>query len=108
MNEPAPGLRAQLIELLTSIPDSRLSNGPAELPRLVFLLSWLAATTSERIRFVPLGFTKSYSFDDSDFTSALTALISWVLSASKGKANINPCLFAMGGYQGYLQSICLW
>jgi dynein heavy chain 1 len=91
MNEPAPGVRAQLEDLLLSIPSSKLAHGPAELPRLVFLLSWLAATVGERSsRFTPIGFAKPYSFDDSDFASALDTLIAWVATVSRGKANVDP------------------
>ena len=40
MNEPPPGIKANLLDSLRSIPHGRLSQGPAEKSRLYFLLAW--------------------------------------------------------------------
>lgn len=40
MNEPPPGIRANILESLKSISPARLSAGPMEKTRLFFLLSW--------------------------------------------------------------------
>jgi len=42
MNEPPPGIRANLIESLQSIPTARVASGPTEKARLYFLLAWYA------------------------------------------------------------------
>lgn len=40
MNEPPPGIRANLIDCLKSINPSRVASGPHEKVRLYFLLAW--------------------------------------------------------------------
>ncbi|KAI9460162.1 dynein heavy chain protein 1 [Lactarius psammicola] len=47
MNEPAPGVKANLLDSLRSIPPARLSQGPAEKVRLYFLLAWFHAVVQE-------------------------------------------------------------
>ncbi len=90
MNEPPPGIRANLLESLNSISPARLASGPAEKTRLYFLLAWFHAVIQERLRYVPLGWTKAYEFNDSDQEAALGTIDSWVAIAAKGKANVDP------------------
>ncbi|KAJ7102434.1 dynein heavy chain protein 1 [Mycena belliarum] len=90
MNEPPPGIKANLLDSLRSIPSSRLSQGPAEKVRLYFLLSWFHAVVQERLRYAPLGWSKAYDFNDSDLASAFGTIDAWLNSVSKGRANIDP------------------
>ncbi|KAI8974487.1 dynein heavy chain [Pilobolus umbonatus] len=90
MFEPPPGIKANLQESLRSIPPSRLNRGPTERARLYFMLAWLHAVVQERLRYVPLGWTKVYEFNDSDQDSALNTIDKWLDSASGGRANISP------------------
>ncbi|CEG69843.1 Putative Dynein heavy chain [Rhizopus microsporus] len=90
MFEPPPGIKANLQESLRSIPPSRLSRGPTERARLYFMLAWLHAVVQERLRYVPLGWTKVYEFNDSDQDSAFNTIDKWLDSASAGRANISP------------------
>jgi dynein heavy chain 1, cytosolic len=90
MNEPAPGVKANLLDSLGTIPPARLSQGPAEKFRLYFLLAWFHAVVQERLRYVPLGWSKTYDFNDSDMASAFTTIDTWLHSVAKGRANINP------------------
>ncbi|KAM0792972.1 hypothetical protein ACM66B_002727 [Microbotryomycetes sp. NB124-2] len=90
MNEPPPGIRANILESLRSIPPARLANGPAEKARLYFLLAWFHAVVQERLRYVPLGWSKVYEFNDSDQTAALATIDSWIATAAKGRANVDP------------------
>ncbi|EIW66046.1 hypothetical protein TREMEDRAFT_35527 [Tremella mesenterica DSM 1558] len=90
MNEPPPGVRANLLDSLQSLPQSRLSSGPAEKPRLFFLLAWFHAVVQERLRYLPLGWSKAYEFNDSDFDAALGTIDTWLGSLAKGKANVDP------------------
>ena len=57
MNEPPPGIKANLSDSLRSISTARLSQGPAEKVRLYFLLAWFHAVVQERLRYVPLGWS---------------------------------------------------
>ncbi|KAI0271628.1 dynein heavy chain protein 1 [Gloeopeniophorella convolvens] len=90
MNEPPPGIKANLMDSLRSIPPTRLSQGPAEKVRLYFLLAWFHAVVQERLRYVPLGWSKTYDFNDSDMASAFTTIDTWLHSVAKGRANVDP------------------
>ncbi|CAJ0636657.1 11426_t:CDS:2, partial [Entrophospora sp. SA101] len=90
MFEPPPGIKANLHESLKSIPASRISKGPTERVRLYFLLSWLHAIVQERLRYVPLGWTKIYEFNDSDQDFAFNTIDAWLDSVAQGRANIAP------------------
>ncbi|KIY66037.1 dynein heavy chain protein 1 [Cylindrobasidium torrendii FP15055 ss-10] len=90
MNEPPPGVKANLLDSLKSIPSWRLNQGPAEKSRLYFLLAWFHAVVQERLRYVPLGWSKTYDFNDSDQNSAFTTIDTWLNSVAKGRANIDP------------------
>ncbi|KAJ3563761.1 hypothetical protein NP233_g8731 [Leucocoprinus birnbaumii] len=90
MNEPPPGIKANLLDSLRSISSSRLSQGPAEKVRLYFLLAWFHAVVQERLRYVPLGWSKTYDFNDSDMSSAFTTIDTWLNMAARGKTNLDP------------------
>lgn len=90
MNEPPPGIRANILESLRSISPTRLASGPAEKTRLYFLLAWFHAVVQERLRYVPLGWSKPYEFNDSDQDAALATIDSWLSIAAKGRSNVDP------------------
>ncbi|QRW00298.1 cytoplasmic dynein 1 heavy chain 1 [Ceratobasidium sp. AG-Ba] len=90
MNEPPPGIKANLLDSFKNISPARLSQGPSEKARLYFLLSWFHAIVQERLRYVPLGWSKTYDFNDSDLASAFLTIDTWLGSAARGKTNIDP------------------
>jgi dynein heavy chain 1 len=90
MNEPPPGIKANLLDSLRTISSSRLSQGPTEKARLYFLLAWFHAVVQERLRYVPLGWSQMYDFNDSDLASASRTIDAWLHAVAKGRANINP------------------
>ncbi|KAI0072370.1 dynein heavy chain [Panus rudis PR-1116 ss-1] len=90
MNEPPPGIKANLLDSLRSVPTARLNHGPAEKVRLYFLLAWFHAVVQERLRYVPLGWSKVYDFNDSDSAAAQHTIDTWLNTAAKGRANIDP------------------
>ncbi|KAJ3107335.1 Cytoplasmic dynein 1 heavy chain 1, partial [Phlyctochytrium bullatum] len=90
MFEPPPGIKANLSSTLMRIPASRLSKGPVERNRLYFLLAWLHAIVQERLRYVPIGWTKLYEFNESDYDMAMTVVDSWLDDAAGGRLNISP------------------
>ena len=90
MNEPPPGVRANLLDTLRGISPARLQTGPAEKARLYFLLSWFHAVVQERLRYLPIGWSKGYEFNDSDFDTAVSTIDSWLGALAKGKANVDP------------------
>jgi dynein heavy chain 1 len=90
MNEPPPGIKANLLDSLRSIPAARVAQGPTEKARLYFILTWFHAIVQERLRFVPLGWSKTYDFNDSDLAAAFGTIDVWLHSISRGRANVNP------------------
>eukprot|EP00124_Ichthyophonus_hoferi_P001082 Ihof_evm1s50 gene=Ihof_evmTU1s50 len=87
---PPPGIKASLLQTLHSIPQSRMDRAPAERSRLYFLLAWFHAIVQERLRYVPLGWSKGYEFNDSDLRCAMDTLDTWVDKAANGRANLAP------------------
>lgn len=91
MNEPPLGVRASLLDSLKSIPAERISApGPIERFRLYFNLAWLHAVLVERLRYVPIGFSKVHEFNESDFEAALSTIDSWMSAAARGRSNVDP------------------
>ncbi|KAH7340377.1 dynein heavy chain protein 1 [Rhizoctonia solani] len=90
MNEPPPGIKANLLDSFKNISPARLSQGPAEKLRLYFLLAWFHAIVQERLRYVPLGWSKTYDFNDSDLASAFLTIDTWLGATARGKANVDP------------------
>lgn len=90
MNEPLPGVKANLLEALAAMQPELSTTGPNERDRLYFLLAWLHTILQERSRYIPIGFTKSYGFNDSDLASAKLMLDRWVGYTAKGRSHIDP------------------
>jgi dynein heavy chain 1 len=90
MNEPPPGLKASMLDLLRALPSSRLQRSPAEATRLFFLLAFFHSTVTERLRYTPLGWSKSFEFNDSDAEAALDTIEAWLGRVAKGRSNIDP------------------
>ncbi|VDN96525.1 unnamed protein product [Rodentolepis nana] len=88
--EPPPGIKASLLRTFANISATRMSRAPAERSRLYFLLAWFNAVVQERLRYVPLGWTKRYEFNESDLKSTCDTIDSWVDNASKGRSNLPP------------------
>ncbi|KAI8818344.1 dynein heavy chain [Fimicolochytrium jonesii] len=89
MFESLAGIKANVSESFSSIASSTIK-APSERLRLHFLLSWLDAVVKERMRYVPLGWSKTYDFNDADQSMALNVIDDWVDSISQGRANIAP------------------
>lgn len=90
MNEPPPGVRANLLDSLATMATNRVTTGPAEKARLYFLLAWFHAVVQERLRYAPLGWTKGIEFNDADLKSATQTIDTWLAIAAQGKANVDP------------------
>lgn len=63
---------------------------PVERCRVCFLLLWLHAVVEERLRYVPVGWTKPYEFNESDLKCALEAIDHWVSAAARGLPHMDP------------------
>jgi dynein heavy chain 1 len=88
--EPPSGVKASMLRSFASMDKERMAKAPAERGRLYLLLAWFHAIVQERLRYAPVGWTKSYEFSDADQKCALDAIDAWVDKAAGGKAHISP------------------
>ncbi|CAM9128550.1 unnamed protein product [Discosporangium mesarthrocarpum] len=88
--EAPSGVKANVLRFLRGIPRERMAKPPVERNRLYVLLAWLQAVVQERLRYVPLGWSKRYEFSEGDAACALQAIDSWVEAAANGAQHISP------------------
>eukprot|EP00954_Amorphochlora_amoebiformis_P019954 1335897-Amorphochlora_amoeboformis.AAC.1 len=58
--------------------------------RLYFLLAWLHSVVLERLRFTPVGWTKSFQFSEADQRCAMDSIDEWVDRVAKERLNVRP------------------
>ena len=99
--EAPAGIKASLLQAFQAVSTSvasgatpgsvqRASRPPAERARLYFLTAWLSAVLQERRRYVPLGWSKPYDFNDADQQCALDLIDTWLDASAGGRSNIAP------------------
>ncbi|RHY29832.1 hypothetical protein DYB32_004823 [Aphanomyces invadans] len=88
--EPPSGVKASMQRSLEDLSSDRINRGPTERGRLFLLLAWFHAIVQERLRYVPIGWSKAYEFSQSDFRGACDVLDLWVDSIGHGRAHISP------------------
>jgi dynein heavy chain 1 len=87
---PPNGIRAGMQECVDLIPKEMISSSPVEKQRILMMMVWLHAIIMERLRYVPLGWTKQYDFNLSDFEISVKVINSWLSISSHGRTNIAP------------------
>lgn len=91
--EAPTGVKANLLRLLHDLPAQRMAAGPAapEKARLFALVAWFHALVQERLRYLPLGWSRRYEFAQADAHAALDAAEEWVAAAAAGgRAHVAP------------------
>lgn len=88
--ELPPGVRANMLRTYASVGLPRMNRAPVERARVYWLLAWFHALMQERVRYVPLGWTKSYDFNESDLRGACDAFDAWLDAAARGRGNLPP------------------
>eukprot|EP01132_Coremiostelium_polycephalum_P002127 gene2127-2619_t len=88
--ENPPGVKANLLHTFNAIPAARMDRQPVERSRIYFLLAWFHAIIQERLRYIPLGWTKVFEYNDADLRGALDSIDYWIDLYSKGRSNIDP------------------
>ena len=68
-------------QYLRSIAPNRLTQGSAEKVRLYFLLAWFHAVVQERLRYVPLSWSKTYDFNNSDMATAFAMIVPFLFGS---------------------------
>jgi dynein heavy chain 1 len=61
--EPAPGIKANLLQTMNDLSAARMEQGPSERARAQFLLAWFHALLIERLRYAPFGWSKTFEFN---------------------------------------------
>jgi len=90
MFEPPPGIKANVTNSLRGLSPTLVEKLPIERVRLYFLLAWLHAVIQERLRYVPLGWSKGYEFSEADFDAAAITIDRWIERVASGRSNIAP------------------
>lgn len=73
-----------------------------ELDKILFAVCWLHAIVMERLRFVPLGWSKAYEFNNSDLMAALRLVTDWVQRIANGRSNVAPSKIPWEAIRGLL------
>ena len=87
------GIKHSLIRSYANVLNpAKSEKAPRERCRLHFLLAWFHAVIGERLRYVPIGWSKFYEFNESDQKCALDAIDEWINIYAKERDNIKPSL----------------
>ena len=90
MYEQPAGIRANMRDSLTSVPDKMVKQ-PVEKARIHFLLSYLHAVVQERLRYAPrLGWRGFWEFNDADYECSAFIIQWWTDNAAQGRSNVAP------------------
>ncbi|KAK4494288.1 hypothetical protein PRZ48_014586 [Zasmidium cellare] len=90
MYEQPAGIRANMRDTLTSLPDKAVQQ-PVEKARVHFLLSFLHAVVQERLRYAPrLGWKGFWEFNDADFDCSAFVIQWWTDNVARGRSNVAP------------------
>jgi dynein heavy chain 1 len=88
--EPSTGIRSAMLDSLQAIPENVLTNGPVEKNKVLFMMSWIHSVILERLRYLPIGWTKPFDFNDSDFEMSVSLIDNWLQKSAKGRTNLSP------------------
>lgn len=90
MYEQPAGIRANMRDTLTSLPDKAVQQ-PVEKARVHFLLAFLHAVVQERLRYAPrLGWKSFWEFNDADFDCSAFIIQWWTDKVARGRSNVAP------------------
>ena len=86
--ETPPGLRSAVLHNLRACPPPR---APAERTLMRYLVCHGHALMTERLRFVPLGWSKQLGFSGTDLQVALRTVDAWIdAQCAPGRPNVDP------------------
>jgi len=103
--EPPRGLKSSMVRIFNALPQQRVDRAPAERSRLYFLLAWLHSVILERLRYAPVGWTKTFEFSEADQRCAMDAIDEWVDKTSAGRLNVRPEMLPWDAIQTSLEKI---
>ncbi|ODV62102.1 dynein heavy chain [Ascoidea rubescens DSM 1968] len=103
--ENPPGIKTVMNEIFNEIPLERIERKPVERRHLYFLATWYYGIVQERLRYVPIGWSKRYDFNNADFQSSLFVIDEWVDKVSKDRTNISPDIIPWKAIQHLISDV---
>eukprot|EP00455_Lapot_gusevi_P051882 TRINITY_DN782_c0_g1_i5.p1 TRINITY_DN782_c0_g1~~TRINITY_DN782_c0_g1_i5.p1 ORF type:complete len:681 (+),score=259.78 TRINITY_DN782_c0_g1_i5:468-2510(+) len=103
--EPPAGIKSSLLRSFNSVSSARASRAPTERSRLYFLLAWLHAIVFERLRYVPVGWSKSFEFSETDQQCALDAIDELIDNVAQGRSNLSPTKIPWDAIRTLIQEV---
>jgi dynein heavy chain 1 len=89
--EPPSGIKAAMTRSYTqAITQERSDQRPVQRAKLHFIVAWFNAVVQERLRYIPIGWSKTYEFNQSDQRCVLDCIDEWVDSMGQGREAIDP------------------
>ncbi|EAY22062.1 Dynein heavy chain family protein [Trichomonas vaginalis G3] len=85
--ESATGIRANLKKVYSS--GLTIPNVTSEKRKVISSFIWLHSVIMERLRYLPLGWSKKYEFNESDLKFALQIAVRWMENASAGRSHLS-------------------
>lgn len=89
--EPPPGIKAAMLRSYSqAITKERSDTKPVQRAKLHFIVAWFNAVVQERLRFTPIGWSKTYEFNQADQRCLLGAIDEWLDAMGKGREVVDP------------------
>lgn len=91
MFEPPSGIKASMIRSYTqAITKDGSDRKPVQRAKLHFVVAWFNAVVQERLRYIPIGWSKKYEFNQSDQRCVLKCCDQWLDTVGKGREAVDP------------------
>lgn len=89
--EPPSGIKASMTRSYTlAISRDRSNTKPVQRSKLHFIVAWFNAVVQERLRYIPIGWSKAYEFNQADQKCVLFCCDEWLDSIGKGREAVDP------------------
>lgn len=105
--ERPSGVRSSLQSLFVANERCAVASSPSEKPKIYFITAWIHSVIQERLRYLPIGWSKPYEFNDSDYDFALDTAEACILRAAGKRSNISPEDIPWDALQ-YLLAVCVY
>lgn len=89
--ESSPVFRDMLLESFNTMMDLKSVHQASAYKHICFLLSWYHTLIQERLRYVPISFSRRYDINDADLAAVLH-FFNAVFSSFERRANVDPSL----------------
>jgi len=89
--EPPSGIKAAMTRSYKQTISQEMSDRkPVQRAKLHFITAWFNAVVQERLRYIPIGWSKAYEFNQSDQRCVITCIDEWLDSMGQGREVVDP------------------